>query len=139
MVGAWVTPAGPAAAAIRGAPEVSRASGPAAPEAAGGAALSAFTVVSASTGRLLPDGSPAPLPGREPESGKRLPACPEGYVCAYTSLKGYRCDRYGKVTYGVGRRRAGSCCGPEPVLERRSSPGKGVRRVRVTRLTCDDA
>src|ERR1700759_2429300 len=83
--------------------------------AAGGAELPAFTVVSASTGRLLPDGGPAPvpdpgpsgsagspdpasMPGPTPPSGKRLPGCPEGYVCAYTSLKGYRCDRYGKVT-----------------------------------------
>ena len=89
MVGAWLTPAGPWVAGAEG---------------AGRAALSAFTVVSASTGRPLPDSgpatvpslgqrlcrapNPAPVPGPAPVSGKRLPACPEGYVCAYTSLKG---------------------------------------------------
>src|ERR1700750_2936076 len=120
MVGAWLTASVPEPASSVPEP-ASVNSVDASAGAAGRAVLSALTVVSASTGGVLPDGDPASVPdpgpgvgaGSHPESGKRLPGCPEGYVCAYTSLKGYRCDRYGKVTYGVGRRRAGSCCASE--------------------------
>src|ERR1700733_2025029 len=103
MVGAWVTPTG---LGVTFAEPGIALTGPgvAGAEEAGRAVLSAFTVVSASTGRPLPDSgpatvpslgqrlcrapNPAPVPGPAPVSGKRLPACPEGYVCAYTSLKG---------------------------------------------------